>query len=173
MVPARMLCIAGVALALSLVAVPVAAQTPTTASVGYQALHWPGAWVPVGVNFDVAVPRGDAWSVVGEFGIVHDGDDDEFGDTRGFNIFNLGGGIRWGRARAGVTPFAQVLAGVQISNSDTDTDTAFMLQPGAGVQVPIGDRWAAAAQVDYRPVFYREEIVNEVRLVVGVRRSFR
>jgi hypothetical protein len=46
-----------------------------------------------------------------------------------------------------------------------------MLQPGGGIHVPMSDRWGLSAQIDYRPVFYREEVVQEVRFVVGVRWS--
>ena len=55
----------------------------------------------------------------------------------------------------------------------TDADTAFLLQPGGGIHLPISDRLGIAAQVDYRPVFYREELVQEFRFVVGARLSMR
>jgi hypothetical protein len=37
----------------------------------------------------------------------------------------------------------------------------------------VSDRWGFSAQVDYRPVFYSEETIQEVRFVVGVRWSIR
>jgi hypothetical protein len=149
---------------------PAAAQTGTSVTIGYQALHLPDTWVPVGVNFDVAFPRTESWSILGEFGIAHEGGDD-VSDSDGFNVFNLGGGARWSGAGDRITPFVQLVAGIQISTSETDSDTAFMLQPGAGIHFPIAERFGVSAQVDYRPVFYREETVQEFRFVVGARWS--
>ena len=146
------------------------AQTRTSATVGYQALHLPDTWAPIGVNFDIAVHRSDALSILGEFGLAHESGED---GTGGFEIYNLGGGARWSFAADRVTPFVQMLAGIQISNGDTDSDTAFMIQPGAGIHVPLSDRAGLAAQVDYRPVFYQEETVNEVRFVIGARFTLR
>ena len=161
------------AVLLVIVSVPISAtaQTRISAAIGYQALHLPDTWAPVGVNFDVAFPRTDSWSILGEFGIAHEGGDD-VSESDGFNIFNLGGGARWSRGGDGITPFVQAVAGIQISTSETDSDTAFMLQPGAGVHFPIAERFGISAQVDYRPVFYREETVQEFRFVVGARWGF-
>ena len=163
---------AALLLVIAFVPYPAAAQARTSVAIGYQALHLPDTWVPVGVNFDVAVPRTDAWSILGEFGIAHEGGDD-VSDSDGFNVFNLGGGARWSAAGDGITPFAQLVAGIQISTSETDSDTAFMLQPGAGIHFPIAERFGVSAQVDYRPVFYREEAVQEFRFVVGARWTMR
>lgn len=143
---------------------PAAAQTSVTA--GYQALHLPDNWVSPGFNVDVARDVVGRLDVVGEFGLAHDGGVE---GTDGFNIFNIGGGVRWSPNRSGLAPFAQVLAGVQVSTADIDTDYAFMLQPGAGVHMPINGQFGITAQLDYRPVFYQEETVNEVRFVIGVR----
>ena len=158
---------------LAIVSVPISAtaQTRISAGIGYQALHLPDTWVPVGFNFDAAVHRTDAWSILGEFGIAHEGGEETAEDSDGFNIFNVGGGARWSAGGDGITPFVQLVAGIQISTSETDSDTAFMLQPGAGIHLPIAERFGVSAQVDYRPVFYREETVNEFRFVVGARWS--
>ena len=150
-----------------LIITPSPARSQVSATVGYQALHLPDNWVTKGVNFDAARDVSGAWSVVGEFGLVNDGGGGA--DEVGFNIFNIGGGVRWSLRRDGPAPFAQLVAGVQLSRSETDEDTAFMLQPGGGVHVPINDRWGVSAQFDYRPVFYQEETVNEVRFVIGAR----
>ena len=148
------------------VVVTMPAQAQTSVGVGYQALHLPDNWVPTGFNFDVDRGVSGSWSVLGEFGLAHEGGAD---DVDGFNIFNAGGGVRWNLRRDGPTPFAQLLLGLQVSTAETDSDTAFMLQPGGGVHMPLNDRWGISAQFDYRPVFYREETVNEVRFVVGAR----
>jgi hypothetical protein len=154
-----------------IVASPAAAQPGWSVSTGYQALHLPDTWAPAGINVDVAVDRTDAWSILGEFGVVHDGDDAGAVDPHDFNVYNVGGGARWSHRRAAIVPFVQLIGGIQMSRSDSDSDTAFMLQPGAGVYVPVGERWGVSAQGDYRPVFYREDMVNEIRFVLGVRWS--
>jgi hypothetical protein len=150
---------------LLLVALPAPAQSQSV-TIGYQALHLPDNWVTAGFNVDVARDVASHWDVVGEFGLSHDGGPE---GADGFNIFNIGGGVRWSAKRSGPTPFVQLLAGVQMSRADIDKDTAFMLQPGGGVHIPMGDHWGLSAQVDYRPVFYTEETVNEARFVLGAR----
>jgi hypothetical protein len=152
---------------------PAAAQPQWSVSTGYQVLHLVDNWVPLGVNFDVAAGRSETWNILGEFGVVHDSDDVSPTTSTDFNIYNLGGGVRWSQRRGAIVPFLQVIAGVQVSTSETDSDTAFMLQPGGGILVPVSDRWGLSAQVDYRPVFYSEEVIQEVRFVVGVRWSIR
>src|SRR5687768_17049452 len=102
------------------VAGTAAAQARMSAAIGYQALHLPDTWAPLGVNFDVAFHRSDAWSILGEFGLAHEGGED---GTDGFNIYNLGGGARWSGAGDRITPFVQLLAGIQISTGETDSDT--------------------------------------------------
>lgn len=164
-----LLLVSVVVCAFVLVAVPTPAQAQWSVAAGYQALHLPDNWVKGGFNVDAAREVSGMWSIVGEFGVAHDTDDDAPPDTGGFNIFNFGGGVRWSPRRDGPAPFAQLLAGLQRSTSDTDSDTAFMLQPGGGVHIPLNDQWGVSAQVDYRPVFYREDTVNEVRFVIGAR----
>jgi hypothetical protein len=163
------------ALLVVIMSVPISAtaQTRLSATVGYQALHLPDTWVPAGVNFDVAFHRTDTWSILGEFGIAHEGGEDGAPDPDGFNIFNVGGGARWSAVGDRATPFVQLVAGIQMSRAETDSDTAFMLQPGAGIHFPVADRFGVSAQVDYRPVFYREDVVQEFRFVVGGRWSLR
>ena len=154
-------------------AAPASAQPRLSVGAGYQAVHLPDTWAAAGFNLDVAFERSDAWSVLGEFGIAHDGDDATELEPHDFNLFNVGGGVRWTHRGVAVMPFVQLIAGVQVSDSDTDTDTAFMLQPGAGLVVPLSDRLAVTGQIDYRPVFYRENLVNEFRIVAGIRYSAR
>jgi hypothetical protein len=147
---------------------PAAAQTSGwTASAGYQMLRLSENFVPLGANFDVASPALlGPLNIVGEFGFVHESDDD---DLRNFTLYNLGAGPRWSRPLTSFTPFVQLLAGAEITDSPTDSDTAFMLQPGAGVSVPISDRWSFVGQADYRAVFFDEETNSQFRFVLGGR----
>jgi hypothetical protein len=55
-----------------------------------------------------------------------------------------------------------------------DGDNAFMLQPGAGVVVPLTRRIAAIGEGNYQRVFFKEYGGdNETRVFVGVRAAFR
>jgi hypothetical protein len=162
-------------------ALPAAAQgiapTGPEVSIGYQLLHVPDETFPLGLNVDVAAPVGSGWTLVGEFGWAKD-DQSEPGVDGSISILNYGVGPRWGLS--GLTtaayPFVQVLAGgvhtsaELTSNGITvdDSDNAFMLQPGAGVIVPLGPGWGVVGQVDYRRVFFEEEGDNEWRLVLGI-----
>ena len=151
---------------LLLITMPALAEAQVSVSAGYQAVHLPDNWVTAGFNVDVANVISGPWDVVGELGFAHDGGGDA---NSGFDLLNAGGGLRWSQRRDGPAPFVQLLAGLQRSTSDTDKDTAFMVQAGGGVHVPLNDRWGVSAQFDYRPVFYQEDTVNETRFVIGVR----
>lgn len=162
--------VAMAALLLSL-AEPARAQSAGV-TVGYQALHVPDEWLPAGFNVDFAAPMRSDWSFVGEFGLTH-GDDFDEGNAS-VKIANFGGGARWSRANTqSVTPYVQILAGVEITAAEfvggrEDSDAAFMLQPGAGVRIALDDRWGIVAQGDWRPVFFSEETDNQFRFVIGV-----
>ena len=151
---------------LLLIATPALGEAQVSVSAGYQAVHLPDNWVTAGFNVDVAGAISEPWSIVGEVGLAHDGGGDA---NNGFDLLNAGGGVRWNLRRDGPAPFVQLLAGLQRSTSDTDKDTAFMVQAGGGVHFPLNDRWGMSAQFDYRPVFYQEDRVNETRFVIGVR----
>jgi hypothetical protein len=156
-------------------AVPAEAQTTPpalTLGVGYQMLHIPDNTSRLGVNLDVSAPRSDLWSIVGEFGLSHfDEEDDVAGSA---DIFHFGGGVRLNRPLAqSVSGFVQAIAGVEVARGESDTDAAFMLQPGAGVVATMSERWGLFAQADFRPVFFSEEVDEQARLVVGIRVTMR
>ena len=101
-----------------------------------------------------------------------------FPDSRtDHDILTFLGGVRL-RARSGpVIPFAQVLIGAARTTlharatgfDASTTDTAFALQPGGGVDIPLSDNVAARAMVDYRRLVYRDhQDISQVRLAVGI-----
>jgi hypothetical protein len=155
-----------------------AAAQPTL-SIGYQALHLPDNWVNAGFNIDVAGPLSENLSIVGEFGLATQGTSGS--DPVEAELFHFGGGPRWSWPLAQVTPFVQILAGAERTSAEfilggvevEDSDTAFMLQPGGGIYVPVGDRWGIVGQADLRSVFFSEETDNQFRVVLGVRFSLR
>jgi hypothetical protein len=79
--------------------------------------------------------------------------------------------------------YGQLLGGGVRTHADLTTvsgapfiegDSAFMLQPGAGVIVPLRRKIAAIGEVNYQRVFFKEYGVdNETRVFVGVRTAIR
>ena len=145
-------------------------------SAGYQLLHLPDQTFPFGLNVDGARNFGP-WAIAAELGWAHDKSDDV-----SYHVFNGGAGPRWThRSTAKIWPFAQVLGGfvharasTDLSGGDSDSQTKFMLQPGAGAVVVAGDGWGIVGQVDYRRVFLDKEKdgesgENEFRVFVGIR----
>ncbi len=145
-------------------------------SAGYQLLHLPDQTFPFGLNVDGARNFGP-WSIAAELGWAYDKSDDV-----SYHVFNMGAGPRWThRSTAKIWPFAQVLGGfvharasTDLSGGDSDSQTKFMLQPGAGAVVVAGDGWGILGQVDYRRVFLDkdkdgESGENEFRVFVGIR----
>jgi len=172
-----------------LAALPATAQTAVappnppggmTIGIGYQVLHIPDETFPFGLNFDVSAPVAGRIDAVGEFGFATD-DQTESGISGNLRFYTFGAGPRWSLAgttagRRPIVPFAQIVAGAAKTHADlrlngtrfTDSDWAFMLQPGAGVTVPLTPVLSAMAQVDYRRSFF-ETAENEFRFVFGVR----
>ncbi len=162
---------------------PAAAQSDEHASVtvAYQVLHIPDKTFPWGVVAGLGLPlRLQPWSLVGEAAWAHDSRNEENGTTA-INFFNFGAGFRW-TSRALARPYAQLIVGATHATANlrdvgnpTGTrgadSTAFMLQPGVGVAVPLGAKWSGVVQGDYRRSFFSGDGENEVRLLVGLRRS--
>jgi hypothetical protein len=174
------------AMSLMIAAAPAAAQTPQSeVSVGYQALHVPDLWFPAGFAIDGAYNLTDQVGVVGEFGWSRKSASADAGIATAegsLNAYTFAGGVRVsGRGYAPVTPFAQVLVGglhasgsasisaggVTVGASDSTTE--FMVQPGAGVVVPVGTNVGVVGQIDYRRVFFKNAGENEYRIFAGIR----
>ena len=77
---------------------------------------------------------------------------------------------------------AQLLAGGVHTRADltsptgapfSASDNAFMLEPGAGVVVPLTRTFAAIGAVKYRRVFFEGTDDNETSVFGGVRIAFR
>src|SRR5439155_17793999 len=165
-------------LALVCAAGPARAQTPrATFSAGYELLRIPDETFPAGVNADIAVPIDRIWSVMGEIGFAHDNTNPIANSN--ISLTNFGGGVRVGGVTAG--PFVQLVAGGVHTSANLGasgvivkaSDTAFMVQPGVGVAVPVNETIGVVAQGDYRRAFFKQEAENEYRLYLGVRVSFR
>jgi Outer membrane protein beta-barrel domain len=165
-------------------AAPASAQTTTSpgvdASIGYQLLHIPDETYPFGFNVDVSRAMNDRWRLVGELGLAMD-EQDEPGVSGDLSFFHFGAGPRLVAPMRHVQPFVQLLAGAVHPRASLlvngapidDNDWAFMLQPGAGISVPVGDVVSVFGQGDYRRAFFREQGENEFRFSFGVRFGLR
>jgi len=138
---------------------------------GYQFLHVPDQSFPFGLNLDGAWNGSKALGVVGEIGWATDS---EAGTRR--HVWNFGAGPRFNARPMGgkAWPFGQVLAGVVHARGGGFSDSRFMIQPGAGVNVNAGDGWGVVVQGDYRRMFLDEEEFgesgqNQFRLFIGIR----
>jgi hypothetical protein len=166
-------------------AAPAAAQTPpmpaTDLSFGYQSLHIPGQNYPLGAFVGLSRAVTDVVRIVGEAGISIDQQSaSNLNGTLTFYQYGVGPRIS---ARGGrVVPFAQLLAGGVHSRADltttagapfTASSNAFMLQPGAGVIVPMTRTFAVTGGVNYRRVFFEGTDDNETSAFAGIRIAFR
>jgi hypothetical protein len=97
-------------------------------------------------------------------------------------LYHYGVGPRVTATAGRVLPYAQLLAGGVHTRADLTTpagapfsasDNAFMLQPGAGVIVPLTRTFAAIGDVNYRRVFFKQGGDNETRVFAGIRIAFR
>ena len=160
------------------------ADTPTwEAGLGYQYLHIPDQNFPFGLNLD-GVRHYGKLGIAGEVGWAHGSIDDAGADVS-LGMWNFGAGPRWTGFKAGSTwwPYAQVLAGLELLHvhaefegvDDSDTETAFMIQPGFGATFVGGDGWGIFGQVDYRRTFFDEaddsdsSPNNGFRFLIGAR----
>ena len=173
---------------------PAVAQTPPQTrapvletSVGYQLLNVtddPGATFPFGLAVDMSsIPaRRSSWRR-GDGRIDSEGDEP---DEVRFNFWHAGAGFRWSsRRHPRVWPYAQALLGAafhqvsgEVASADqSDTTAHFMVQPGGGVNVVVGNGLGIFGAVDYRRVFLADTEgdsgLNEVRLFVGFRLRLR
>jgi hypothetical protein len=166
-------------------AVPAAAQTAQTApidlSVGYEMQRIPGQTYPLGANVAMSGAMSRIWRLVGEVGMSRDVQKDR-PLTGTLKLSHYGAGPRFTTTAGGVSPYVQVLAGGVHTRADlvnaggvpfAASDNAFMLQPGAGVLVPITRVVGAVAQADYRRVFFKQGGDNEGRFFAGVLIGFR
>ena len=166
-------------------AIPAGAQTlpvPTVdLSLGYQTLHIPGQNYPLGIGVGVSGALNEVLRIVGEAGVSID-QQTALSLNGTLTLYHYGVGPRFTAKAGRVLPYAQVLAGGVHTRADLTTvigapfsasDNAFMLQPGAGVIVPITRTFAFAGEVNYRRVFFKQGGDNETSVFTAVRIAFR
>jgi hypothetical protein len=157
-------------------------------SAGYQFFHLPETDFPLGFGIDGAMHFGKLGLVAEGGWSLHSSDDDDptvAGAELTANMWHIAAGPRFtGFSERRLWPYGQVLAGLAILHTsvdfddiedDSETETAFMVQPGFGVTFVAGDGWGIFAQADYRRTFFDEpddadpSINNGFRIFVGAR----
>jgi hypothetical protein len=152
-------------------------------SVGYQVMHIPGQTYPLGISLEMSGALTSAVRIVAEAGVSIARRTISSYGAGTLTLYDYGGGPRV-TARAGrALVYGQLLGGGVRTHADLSTasgapfiegDSAFMLQPGAGVIVPLTRKIAAIGEVNYERVFFKEYGGdNETRVFVGVRTAIR
>lgn len=171
-------------LAMTAFAAPASAQDAPALDlgIGYQWLHAPDQAYPLGFNLDLSGTLTDDIRWVGEVGWSRDSEsDDDFGAEGSLTATSFAAGVRWTPPAAAYRPYVQVLLGAQRDSVNVDSDivgfdvsdTNAILQPGAGLTVPVGANWGVFGQADWRHVFYEGDGANDFRFVVGARINLR
>ena len=152
--------------------------------VGSQWLDAADQSYPLGVVADASGPIIGSLRWLGEVAFARDsGHDREFGVDASLTAITFAGGTRWSFAAGRLRPYVQAVAGSQrdayVLSAEgageliSETATAGMFQPGAGIMFPLAERWVVFAQADLRRVFYDEGSEDFLRVAAGVRLSFR
>jgi len=96
------------------------------------------------------------------------------------SMFTLMVGPRFFSKRGRVSPFGQFLMGAAhvrananfvgfgMSNTSTETETRFAIQPGGGVLVYLTDSVGVRAAADFRTVFWEEDSSNAFAFSTGM-----
>jgi hypothetical protein len=95
-------------------------------------------------------------------------------------VHTVMGGARAAARLGRLTEFGQVLIGVVRTSGSafgaTTTGQSLGVQPGIGIDYPLGGRWAARAQLDVRLIRRQADATNgglQYRFVAGLVRRFR
>jgi hypothetical protein len=152
-------------------------------SLGYQALHIPGQTYPIGIALGISAGLNDTVRIVGEAGVSIARHTASSYGAGTLTLYHYGAGPRVSASTGRVLFYAQLLGGGVRTHADLvtaagtrfiDGDIAFMLQPGAGVIVPLTRRIAAIGEGNYQRVFFKDYGGdNETRVLVGVRAALR
>jgi hypothetical protein len=141
--------------------------------------HIPGQTYPLGMGLGISGAVTDTVRIVGEAGVsIARHTTSTYGDGT-LTLYFYGAGPRVTASAGRLLFYGQVLAGGVHTHADLATrsgtpfnegDNAFMLQPGAGVIVPLTRRIAVVGEGNYQRVFFKEYGGdNETRVFVGVR----
>jgi hypothetical protein len=158
------------------------ARAQSAWELGYQLAHIPDDTLPLGFSVGIVGSLTPTWSAIGEIAAARESQELLGGETR-FTILDIGGGVRWTpQLTSPIRPFVQVLVGAVRRSIDFDpetigldqSETDFMIQPGAGIAYRVTDLWSAVAALKLTETLTQNEvdIGDEFRLFLGVRLDF-
>lgn len=178
-----LICLALVAAGASGATAQTRPDPPLDLSVGYQVLHIPGQTYPLGISLEMSGALTRTVRIVAEAGVAIARRTTSSYGTGTLTLYDYGAGPRVTARTGRVRVYGQLLGGGVRTHADLSTasgapfiegDSAFMLQPGAGVIVPLTRKIAAVGAVNYQRVFFKAYGGdNETRLFVGLRTPFR
>jgi hypothetical protein len=165
--------------------VPATAQTAASSvSVRHQTLVFEHETYWAGLVVDAEWQYRDGFGLVGEFGVTAD-EHRLFGYQIETGYTTFAAGPRLTARQRTIRPFIQMLAGgfrrtasfEGPSNQADDATTAFMLQPGAGIQVALTPRLGIVGTADYRRLVVSKHeggdaIDDSLRTAVGMYARF-
>jgi len=152
-------------------------------SLGYQALHIPGQTYPIGIAVGISAGLNEPVRIVGEAGVSIARHTASTYGAGTLTLYYYGAGPRVSASAGPVRFYGQLLGGGVSTHANLvttagtrfiDGDNAFMLQPGAGIIVPLTMKIAAIGEGNYQRVFFKDYGGdNETRVFVGVRTAIR
>lgn len=147
------------ALATLLAFPPSADAAEREVAAGYSLLAAPGGGVlPFGWFASIAHPgHHGLWTVVDASG--HHGRDSR--------LFTIGAGARLSSARKGPRPFGQLLAGLIVGGGPSSS-IGFILEPGAGIDVPLRTQMSFRMSASLPTVVGGDAGLSMVRIQLGV-----
>jgi hypothetical protein len=158
-------------------------ERPLDLSFGYQVMHIPGQTYPLGMGLGMSAAVTDTVRIVGQAGVSIARHTTSTYGKGTLTLYFYGAGPRVTASAGRLLFYGQVLGGGVHTHADlatrsgtpfNDGDNAFMLQPGAGVIVPLTRKTAAVGEGNYQRVFFKEYGGdNETRVFVGVRIALR
>jgi hypothetical protein len=139
-----------------------------------------GAKLSDGVAASMSGALNEMVRLVGEVGLsINQDTSSNLNGT--LTLYHYGVGPRFTANAGRVLPYVQVLVGGVHARADltqagapfSSSGNAFMLQPGAGVIVPMTRTFAAIGAMNYRRVFFKNDPDNQTSVFAGVRIAFR
>lgn len=122
-----------------------------------------GVNVPAGWLFSAARDVSPVVAIVGELAGNYKSED---GETLGLHTFQAGVRVA-ARSSLRVRPFAQVMAGVAVASCCGDSEARFVVEPGGGVDIPMGRRVSLRLGVGI-PFTLGDEPTEMVRAHAGI-----
>ena len=163
--------VSAIALSVAFAAPAAAQEHKGDVAFSYSVLHdsdieetFPKGW-SVAVNHHLTSLFGVVGEVGGNYKTM-----DVLGSDLSMSVHSFLGGLRVRKDSGSMVPFAQVLAGLARGSvsylGESEDGSDFAMQPGAGVDFRVSERFGVRVQGDYR-IITGDDTTNEFRFAVG------